>query len=206
MPSWAIEASRFVCSFVSFAFVATTPMVVFPSGTRRDRDRRPATVSTNPPFSPRGPAMTSPVELSTMSPTALTTMSAPTTIAIAEALARGADATLEVAVGAHQLRDRSSRARTDTPFRNATALRASAPPHSRHRMPGRTSARPVLRSKITAPVTMGIRWRAKVIPMPCSSHQRTTPGIEAMPNRLPPVSTTACTACALYPGFRRSVS
>ena len=98
--------------------------------------------------------------------------------AIAEGLARGADAAFEVAICAHELRNRCARARTDAALGDGARSWRPTLRRSRHRSPGRTSERPVLRSKITAPVTMGMRWRAKVMPMPCSSHQRTTPGMD----------------------------
>ena len=83
-PSAAICAILLACTFVSRAFVATTPMVVFSPGRPVDWRGAPARSSLRAsarccPSSVRVPATTCPVSGSMMSPTALTATIAATT-------------------------------------------------------------------------------------------------------------------------------
>ena len=81
-PSCALVARRLACAFVSFASVATTPIVVFvPGSTMRaaspSSNARRESRSALPP-AVRAPAMTRPVSGSITSPTALHATIAPT--------------------------------------------------------------------------------------------------------------------------------
>ena len=127
MPSWAMWATAVACVFVRVAFVATTPIVVFVSGSVADgpASRITSSVLSKRPGAPRGPAMTCPVALSTISPKALTATSAATD-EVADALRRRADAALQAVLHRPYLGDGRARAGADAPLGDASALRGKA--------------------------------------------------------------------------------
>ena len=205
---------RLTSAFVSFALVATTPMVVF-STARGAAPRRcisaplrsSARASANVPSGLRTPAITLPVSGSIMSPAALTATIAATTRPLGMRSAALPRPPFIDVPGPPILPTVAPAPAPTVPIDTGAVGRRFAPPCSRSRRrdgswrccrsADRTGSRPAR----SAP------WRCRTSqPMWCSSSHFDVPVAASRPNALPPDRTIALTLSTMLSGLSRSVS
>ena len=195
-PSCAICATLFAPAFVSRADVATTPMVVLPTG-KGPSGAAPATT----PAASHLPAGVRVVDVAD----GVDGDDGSDDDPIREPRARRAEPSLGSARRAESLADRRPRCRADRALGEPAARGKAGTVACRGARPG-ADAEPTPRSKRTAAGTIGTLAAPAAKPIPRSSRYRTTPSAAASPKALPPVRRTACTTCTRFSGRSRSVS
>ena len=192
------------------AFVATTPMVVFPAKIFLFSPRAAITASSVPRkrrFSrSHAPARMLPVFGSSTSPRQFTAISAPTETGPA----RYAHAPTPPRIAKSLPRNFPTVAPVPAPtepsagrYSGSSAFSAARRPISRS---GRRDQSPQSRSKSTAEQTIGTFVTPTSKPIPRRSRSSITPDAASSPNALPPASTTAWIRSTRLRGSRRSVS